>query len=82
MWRLKAPSPIFAPITKVHNLLSKKVIDGVFLTFEGIKNFKLGKLVVVQVLAVAIRATVDLQASEFCVLEFGSFYRAEQRESP
>jgi TRAP-type transport system periplasmic protein len=38
-------TPIFAPITKVHNLLSKKVIDGVFLTFEGIKNFKLGKLV-------------------------------------
>lgn len=38
-------TPIFAPITKVHNMLSKGVIDGVFLTFEGIKNFKLGKLV-------------------------------------
>ena len=38
-------TPIFAPITKVHNMLSKGVIDGVFLTYEGIKNFKLGKLV-------------------------------------
>jgi TRAP-type C4-dicarboxylate transport system substrate-binding protein len=38
-------TPIFASILKVHNMLSKGVIDGVFLTFEGIKNFKLGKLV-------------------------------------
>jgi TRAP-type C4-dicarboxylate transport system substrate-binding protein len=38
-------TPIFAPITKVHNMLSKGVIDGVFLTYEGIKNFKLGRLV-------------------------------------
>lgn len=38
-------TPIFMPITKVHNALSKGVIDGCFLTFEGIKNFKLGKLV-------------------------------------
>ncbi|MGI9380206.1 MAG: TRAP transporter substrate-binding protein [Methyloligellaceae bacterium] len=38
-------TPIFMPITKVHNALSKGVIDGTFLTFEGIKNFKLGKLV-------------------------------------
>ena len=29
----------------VHNMLSKGVADGVFLTYEGIKNFKLGKLV-------------------------------------
>ena len=36
---------IFMSITKVHNALSKGVIDGAFLTFEGIKNFKLGKLV-------------------------------------
>lgn len=38
-------TPIFASILKVHNMLSKGVIDGVFLTFEGVKNFKLGKLV-------------------------------------
>ena len=38
-------TPIFASILKVHNMLSKGVADGVFLTFEGIKNFKLGKLV-------------------------------------
>ena len=38
-------TPIFASILKVHNMLSKGVADGVFLTYEGIKNFKLGKLV-------------------------------------
>ncbi len=38
-------TPQFLPITKVHDSLSKGVIDGTFLTFEGIKNFKLGKLV-------------------------------------
>ncbi|MBL6863990.1 MAG: TRAP transporter substrate-binding protein [Rhodospirillales bacterium] len=38
-------TPIFASILKVHNMLSKGVADGVFLTFEGVKNFKLGKLV-------------------------------------
>ena len=38
-------TPQFLPITKVHDSLSKGVIDGTFLAFEGIKNFKLGKLV-------------------------------------
>ncbi len=45
MAKAMGASPIFAPITKVHTLLSKGVADGVFLTYEGIKNFKLGKLV-------------------------------------
>ncbi len=36
-------TPIFMPITKVHNALSKGVIDGVFLTYEGVKNFNLSK---------------------------------------
>jgi TRAP-type C4-dicarboxylate transport system substrate-binding protein len=36
-------TPIFMPITKVHNALSKGVIDGVFLTYEGVKNFKASK---------------------------------------
>lgn len=36
--------PIFAPITKVHTLLSKGVADGVFLGVEGVENFKLTKL--------------------------------------
>tara|TARA_B100001971_G_scaffold177454_1_gene171915 strand:- start:123 stop:620 length:498 start_codon:yes stop_codon:yes gene_type:complete len=38
-------TPIFAPITKVHLLLSKGVADGAFQAHEGVKNFKMGKYV-------------------------------------
>jgi TRAP-type transport system periplasmic protein len=37
-------TPIFAPITKVNTMLSKGVVDGVFLGAEGVENFKLTKL--------------------------------------
>ena len=38
-------TPIFAPITKVHLLLSKGVADGAFQAHEGVKNFKMGKYI-------------------------------------
>ena len=37
-------SPLFAPITQVHDLLSKGVADGIFVGPEAIKNFKLNKV--------------------------------------
>jgi TRAP-type C4-dicarboxylate transport system substrate-binding protein len=37
-------SPLFAPITQVHDLLSKGVADGIFVGTEAIKNFKLNRV--------------------------------------
>jgi len=37
-------APLFAPITQVHDLLSKGVADGIFVGPEAVKNFKLNKV--------------------------------------
>ncbi len=37
-------TPLFAPITKVHELLSKGVADGIFVGPEAVKNFKLNNV--------------------------------------
>jgi TRAP-type C4-dicarboxylate transport system substrate-binding protein len=37
-------SPLFAPVTQLHDLLSRGVADGAFIGFEGIKNFKLDRV--------------------------------------